>query len=180
MIHNAGTIEPIEKVEKVSPEAWENIIHTNLFSPFRLTQLLLNQLKGGRVLHIGSGAAYFPVVGWSGYCVSKAALAILRRCYQSEIYDPVFASVMPGIINTAMTAVIRNSAKTMAATQHQFHQNLYNQGHLIEPDTVGLFLAWLLLEVDKATYVAKEWDIYDTSHHESWLRAPHQVHQLDS
>lgn len=175
LIHNAGIIDPIEKITHIAPDAWENIIKSNLFAPFRLTQLLLPQLSGGRVLHIGSGAAYFPVVGWSAYCVSKAALAMLTRCYQAELTDPVFSSVMPGIVNTAMTASIRSASAAMEPKQLTFHQTLYQQGRLVEPETVALFLSWLLLDLDRADFASKEWDIYDMSHHEHWLKAPHQV-----
>lgn len=179
LIHSAGTIDPIAALQTIDPDAWEQIIQINLLAPFRLTQLLLPHLQGGRVLHMGSGAAYFPVVGWSGYCVSKAALAMLTRCAQSEIQDPAFASVMPGITQTAMTASIRDAANAMRADQHQFHQMLFDQDRLIQPGAVAAFLAWLLLEVDTQTFVSKEWDIYDTSHHKNWLRLPHQVPQLE-
>lgn len=179
LVHNAGTIRPIEKLDTVNLDEWENIIKTNVFSPLRLTQLLLNKLQGSRVLHIGSGAAYFPVVGWSGYCVSKAALSMLTRCCQAEMTHPIFSSVMPGIIDTAMTAEIRNSKEMMNPGEHHFHQSLYDTKRLIQPNTVGLFLAWLLRETDTATFASKEWDIYDTSHHGYWLKPPHVVFPLD-
>lgn len=179
MIHNAGIIHPIEKISSVNLNDWENIVKTNLFSPLRLTQLLLDNLQDSRVLHIGSGAAYIPIVGWSGYCVSKAALSMLTRCCQAEIKNPIFSSVMPGIIDTAMTAEIRNSKQEMSSTDYHFHHSLYDEKRLIQPRTVAVFLAWLLMETDEDTFVSKEWDIYDTSHHPYWLKPPHQVLPLD-
>ncbi|WP_347251723.1 SDR family NAD(P)-dependent oxidoreductase [Legionella sp.] len=174
LIHNAGIIEPIVSISAIDESAWHQIIATNLDAPLFLTQSLLDKLQHGRVLHIGSGAAYFPVVGWSGYCVSKAGLAMLTRCWQLENPHLAFASVMPGIIDTDMQGVIRH-AEFMETEKRNFFHTLKNENKLVSAETVALFLSWLLLDVDRATYVSKEWDIYDKSHHSFWLAAPHQV-----
>ena len=178
LIHNAGVIDPILPMQDVDEDTWRTVMETNLNAPFLLTQALLTQLKGGRVLHIGSGAAYFPVVGWSPYCVSKAALAMLTRCSQLEYQDIACASVMPGIVDTAMQASIRQAVK-MAPEKRAFFNTLKNKDQLISVETVALFLSWLLLDLDKTTYASKEWDIYDVSHHESWLKSPHRVPCLE-
>lgn len=174
LVHNAGIIEPIAPIESIQLAQWQQIMATNVEAPLFLSQLLLQQLRGGRVLNIGSGAAHFPVQGWTAYCVSKAALHMLTQSWQLECRDPLFASVMPGIIDTDMQAVIRQ-AESMAADKKQFFLDLYAQGRLVSPETVAAFLAWLLLAVEGAEYEAKEWDIYDSSHHEAWVQAPNHV-----
>jgi benzil reductase ((S)-benzoin forming) len=178
LIHNAGCIEPIESLKTLSIENFSAIMQLNLMAPFRITQNLMPYLSGARVLMIGSGAAHFPIQGWSGYCTSKAALHMLTRCYQAELDDPIFACVMPGIVATAMTEKIRQSKTAMNSKQHAFHQQLFDAGHLLNPNTVALFLRWLLLTVSPEEYVAQEWDIYDTSHHQFWLVPPHEVYPL--
>lgn len=174
LIHNAGTIEPLERIETVGVDEWEKLIQLNLFTPLRLTKALLPQLNGGKILHIGSGAAYFPIEGWSAYCVSKAGLAMLTRCLQLEIHDPAITSVMPGIADTNMTAIIRGS-NAMSSEQLAFHHRLYREKRLVSPETVAQFLTWLLLEIDHETFRSKEWDIYEASHHQHWLKPPHEV-----
>ncbi|MDX2347211.1 MAG: SDR family NAD(P)-dependent oxidoreductase [Legionella sp.] len=174
LIHNAGMIEPIAPMQKLSPDAWHEILEINLNAPFFLTQALHPKLTNGRVLHIGSGAAHFPVQGWAPYCVSKAGLAMLTRAWQLECPDMATASVMPGIVKTNMQAHIR-AAEHQAPDKQQFFQDLYDKNQLIMPETVASFLAWLLLNTNKAHYVSQEWDIYDTSHHAEWLKPPHQV-----
>ncbi|CDZ77437.1 Benzil reductase ((S)-benzoin forming) [Legionella massiliensis] len=174
LVHNAGTIQPISPIESISESAWQQILATNLNAPLFLTQLLIDKLKQGRVLHIGSGAAYFPVAGWSGYCVSKAALSMLTRCWQLEKPNLAMASVMPGIIDTDMQGLIRD-AQFMEEEKHDFFINLHRNGLLLSPATVGDFLCWLLLDIEPAVYSSKEWDIYDKSHHQYWLRAPNTV-----
>ncbi|MCH9756390.1 MAG: SDR family NAD(P)-dependent oxidoreductase [Gammaproteobacteria bacterium] len=178
LIHNAGAIEPIAPMKTLTPDAWQNIMDINLCAPFFLTQALYPRLINGRILHIGSGAAYFPIQGWAPYCVSKAGLAMLTRSWQLECPEVATASVMPGIVATEMQAHIRAS-ENMHPDKNQFFQTLNENNQLITPDTVAHFLTWLLLTIDKTRYVSQEWDIYETQHHVEWLKAPHQVPALE-
>ncbi|MGQ3888818.1 SDR family NAD(P)-dependent oxidoreductase [Legionella sp. CNM-1927-20] len=174
LVHNAGIIEPIAPITQITEQAWQQTLATNLNAPLFLTQLLIKKLNGGRVLTIGSGAAYFPVVGWTAYCVSKAALAMLTHCWQLECKTVSFASVKPGIIDTDMQALIRQS-HSMDNKELEFFKALKEQNRLVSPETVALFLSWLLLEVNQSDYGAEEWDIYTTHHHQFWLKKPHIV-----
>ena len=180
LIHNAGIVDPITPLAKLCESDWQHTLATNLTAPLFLTQQLLDQLKHGRILHIGSGAAHFPVSAWAAYCVSKAGLAMLTRCWQLELEgtDTAVASVMPGIIDTDMQAVIRK-AESMESMKLQFFHRLFTEKKLISADTVAQFLAWLLLTIPPKEYVSKEWDIYDKSHHSAWLKSPHCVPDLE-
>lgn len=174
LINNAGTIHPIAPISSLSSTEWFHALNTNLNPALVLPQKLATRLKQGRVLNIGSGAAYFAIKGWAAYCVSKAALAMLTRCWQLESESTAFASVMPGIIDTDMQAIARQS-KHMDAEQTRFYQQLQQTNRLISPETVAQFLVWLLLDIDSAHFSSKEWDIYDSSHHPFWLKEPHRV-----
>ncbi len=147
LVNNAGLIKPIESIDSISESSWQQILATNLNAPLFLTQLLLEKLKKGRILNIGSGAAYFPVAGWAGYCVSKAGLAMLTRCWQLEKPELAVASVMPGIIDTDMQGLIRN-ADCMEEEKLNFFKNLYQEKKLLSTETVAAFLCWLLLDTD--------------------------------
>lgn len=172
LIHNAGVIEPIVPVRQITLHAWQQVLSINLEAPLFLTQLLFAKLVQGRVLHIGSGAAHFPVRGWSAYCVSKAALAMLTQCWQLECQEVAFASVMPGIVDTDMQTYIRRS-NNMDAEKLKFFKTLQSSGQLISPATAAIFLHWLLCKIDKAEYIAREWDIYDATLHARWLPQEH-------
>ena len=178
LIHNAGTVEPISSIRTITETAFRQAMFTNLEGPLFLSQALLKQLIHGRVLHIGSGAAHFPVKGWTAYCVSKAALYMLTLCWQLECQEVAFTSVMPGIIDTDMQGLIRQ-ANEMDEDKLAFFKRLKEKHQLLHPDTVASFLCWLLLDVDKMLYVSKEWDIYDEAHHPLWLKHPHSVPQWD-
>lgn len=178
LINNAGTLEPLAALKDVEPDAWQNALNTNLNAALFLPQKLYTKLTLGRVLNIGSGAAYFATKGWGAYCVSKAALAMLSKCWQAESKSVAFASVMPGIIDTHMQELAR-SAVNPDHDKGNFYLRLKEHGRLVAPETVAEFLTWLLLDVDTKTYISKEWDIYDTKHHAAWLKPPHQVLHWD-
>lgn len=178
LIHNAGIIEPIKNIRRIKESEWQQIMATNLNAPLFLTQLLYNKLLNGRVLNISSGAAYFPVAGWTAYCTSKAALSMLTRCWQLESDSVVFASVMPGITDTDMQAKIRH-ASDMQPEKIEFFNRLHDDQQLVSPDTVARFLCWLLLDIDTTHFVSQEWDIYDQTHHSAWLISPYSVPPLE-
>ena len=160
LVHNAGVIDPILPMAELRDEDWRAVMATNLDAPFFLTKALMHQLEDARVLHVGSGAAYFPVVGWAPYCVSKAGLSMLTQCFQLEYPSLAIASVMPGIIDTAMQASIRASTH-MTKEKHDFFVDLKLKQQLLTVESVAAYLTWLLLDVEKSEYVSKEWDIYE-------------------
>lgn len=174
LVHNAGTVEPLVSINDIDETSWRQAMATNVEGPLFLNQLLKDKLMNGRVLHMGTAVAYFPVAGWTAYCVSKAALSMLTRCWQLECEGISFTSVMPGIIDTDMQAQIRNAA-CMDPEKRDFFKRLKEEERLVSPETVALFLCWLLLDVDNERYVSKEWDIYDQTHHQAWLVPPHIV-----
>jgi NAD(P)-dependent dehydrogenase (short-subunit alcohol dehydrogenase family) len=178
LVNNAGTLGPLVAIKDIQLEDWHQTMNTNLDAPLFLTQLLYEKLTHGRVLNIGSGAAYFAIKGWAAYCVSKAALAMLTQCCQLESDSIAFASVMPGIIHTGMQAIARTGVN-MDPEQVDFYMRLKQNNQLISPETAAEFLAWLLLAVDREHYASKEWDIYETTHHSSWLKPPFQVLHWD-
>lgn len=178
LVNNAGTLNPLNLLKDIDSNAWQHALNTNLNAALFFPQLLFDKLTNGRVLNISSGAAYFPIKGWGAYCVSKAALSMLTKCWQLESETIAFASVMPGIIDTNMQVVARSGANP-DGNQALFYQRLHHQNRLISPETAAEFLTWLLLDVDEKTYVSKEWDIYDITHHNAWLKPPHQVLHWD-
>lgn len=178
LIHNAGIIEPISPITDIDEASWHACMSTNVDAPLFLTQLLMDKLAHGRVLNISSGVAHFPVEGWAAYCVSKAALSMLTRCWRLESANIAFASVMPGIIDTNMQEKIRG-ASHMNTEKRDFFKQLKQNNRLLSPATVADFLCWLLLDINTSTYVSKEWDIYDTTHHSEWLIPPNIVPVLE-
>lgn len=174
IVHNAGIIDPMLPLIELPYQAWKKVMAVNVNVPLLLTQLLQHNITGGKVLHIGSGAAYLPIAGWGAYCTSKAALSMLTQCWQQEQPPFSVASVMPGIVDSYMQDQIRE-AIAMHPAKRAFFIRLKRENKLLTPATVACFLTWLLLECPSDVYVSKEWDIYDSSHHAEWLKHPHIV-----
>ena len=177
LINNAGVIRPMQLISQISLDEWRSVFAVNLEAPLFLMQLLQDKLHAARVLNVSSGAAYFPVVGWSAYCSSKAALSMLTKCMQVEYKDLAATSVKPGIIDTKMVAEICE-AQNMTDNKRDFFKVLKKENRLLTVETVACFLSWLLLDTDKDTYISQEWDIYDKSHHALWLKEPYFVPEI--
>lgn len=174
LVNNAGVIEPIVAIKDIERTDWLQALSTNLNPALFLTQKLYDKLHQGRVLNISSGVAYFPIKGWAAYCVTKAALSMLTRCWQVESEQVAFASVMPGIIDTHMQELARSDLN-IDKSQTTFYKQLKDSNRLLTVETVAQFLTWLMLDVNRERYGAQEWDIYETEHHKEWLKPPHQV-----
>lgn len=113
LINNAGVIEPIAPMAEVDPADWARQIAVNLngvFHGFRAALPVMLAQGGGTILTIGSGAAYNPLEGWSGYCASKAGAMMLTRAAHLEAGGRVrVLSLSPGTVATDMQAAIRAS-----------------------------------------------------------------------
>jgi NAD(P)-dependent dehydrogenase (short-subunit alcohol dehydrogenase family) len=113
LINNAGTIEPIAPIEAADPAAWSRQIDVNLkgvYHGMRAALPVMRRAGGGTIITVGSGAAYNPLEGWSGYCASKAGALMLTRAAHLEAGDAVrVLSLSPGTVATGMQVAIRQS-----------------------------------------------------------------------
>lgn len=172
LVHNAGVLEPVAPIERLTPAAWRHNQAVNVEGPLFLTRALLPRLTGGRVLHVSSGAAHQPRTGWAAYCTAKAGLHMLYRCLNEELADRglLCGSVRPGVVDTEMQTLIRGQGSEDFPDVERFRE-MHRQGQLHRPEEVGAFVAWLLLDCDDRAYPCQEWDLEDSSHWEHWKPA---------
>ena len=141
IVHNAGTISPIENMLDVSRDSWERAVNVNLIGVQDLTQSL-DSLIGGeshtRVVTISSGAAKRPLHGWSSYCVSKAGLDMWTRCLaeEGESENISALAIAPGIVDTGMQKEIRQADESSFPLLQNFI-DYHNNGELTNPDDVA-------------------------------------------
>jgi NAD(P)-dependent dehydrogenase (short-subunit alcohol dehydrogenase family) len=113
LINNAGVIDPIARIETADPGAWSRQIDVNLkgvFNGMHAALPVMRRAGSGTIITVGSGAAYNPLEGWSGYCASKAGAIMLTRAAHLEAGDVVrVLSLSPGTVATGMQASIRAS-----------------------------------------------------------------------
>ena len=114
-INNAATIVPIGPIGQIDDAAITATTHTNFISPMRITNTLcgLKKVKKLTVIHVSTGAARIPLVGWSLYCATKAAckmfFAVLEEQYKGS-KKVVVNQFDPGVIDTPMQKKIRQSS----------------------------------------------------------------------
>ena len=107
LINNAGTIDPIQRIEDSDPILWGRLIDINLkglYYGIRYALPFMKSNNGGTILNVGSGAASTPLEGWSHYCSSKAAVHHLTSClHKEEMRNGIRAlTLSPGTVATGM------------------------------------------------------------------------------
>src|SRR6185437_588185 len=82
LVNNAGVIE-FGSLLDCTCEDWHKMISVDLTGAFYCTQAAARQMieqgRGGRLLHIGSTASLFPAPVQAAYSVAKAGLLMLSR-----------------------------------------------------------------------------------------------------
>ena len=114
LVGNAAVIEPITHLEKADHNAWGQALDINVkgvFHGIRAAMPIMKASGGGTIITISSGAASHALEGWSSYCTSKAAAAMLTLCADKEGRDAGIRAMglSPGTVATQMQRKIKAS-----------------------------------------------------------------------
>ncbi len=153
IINNAAVLEPLARIADSDPMAWQHNLEINVLGPYLLTQAALPYLRRtqGRVINISSGAAVRPTAGWSAYCSSKAALNMFTAVLAEEEPDLVALAVRPGVVDTAMQAILRAQGhKAMKPEVYQRFIDYYQRQALLPPEKPARSIAALALQAPLA------------------------------
>ena len=109
LVNNASALgpTPMPYLSDYPPDAWEEVLRTNVTGPFLLTRALVGQMLargGGVVINVSSDAGVVGYPTWGAYGVSKAALDQLTRTWAAELEGTGVRvnCVDPGSMDTAM------------------------------------------------------------------------------
>jgi len=145
LINSAGLLGPIHRVGGQAPSEIAQAVTVNLQALLTLTNWFVSQTQGlpdRRVVHVSSGAARSPYVGWSIYCATKAAVDHYARCLalEAQAEGPSMGlrvcSLAPGVIDTDMQAEVRASSPTEFPNRPRF-EALKETGGLATPHAVA-------------------------------------------
>ncbi len=147
LVLNAGMLEPVLPVASLDASALEAHMRLNLLSPMLVAAGFLQATASSaslrRILAVSSGAARRGIAHWSAYCAAKAGLDGFVRALNAEqgIDGSVRAvSLAPGVIDTAMQAVIRG----IEAPSRERFLRLHADGQLTTPeDAAAAVLGYL-------------------------------------
>jgi len=120
LVNNAGRAPRVRAdLLEATEESFEELLRTNLQGPYFLTQAIArDQVERRRadpafapcIVFITSVSAKMASVNRGEYCVSKAGLSMAARLFAARLAEegiPVY-EVRPGIIDTDMTAAVRD------------------------------------------------------------------------
>tara|TARA_R110000751_G_scaffold95381_6_gene186449 strand:+ start:5014 stop:5781 length:768 start_codon:yes stop_codon:yes gene_type:complete len=112
LVNNAGTLGPIGHILETDMGEWIRTVEINLFGAFHCIRAFAPLFVSSKacVVNISSGASEKAMEGWSTYCASKAALAMVTRSLALEASDTCLAyGLQPGLVDTQMQSRIRAS-----------------------------------------------------------------------
>jgi len=115
LVNNAGITED-DLFIRMKPEAWTNVIRTNLDSAFHITQEVVKKMirtRWGRIINISSIVGLMGNAGQVNYASSKAALIGFTKSLALEIgsRNVTVNAIAPGYIQTAMTDALGDEAR---------------------------------------------------------------------
>jgi NAD(P)-dependent dehydrogenase (short-subunit alcohol dehydrogenase family) len=136
LVHNSGTIQPIQTIATLHVADLKKLFDINLFSAIELIQLCLPMLRESRgsIILVSSGAAIKAYHGWIPYCCSKGALNMLAEGLSLE--EPLITTIAlrPGVVDTEMQTEIRTNGKgAMNDTMYEKFINLKESNELLDP-----------------------------------------------
>ena len=115
LVNNAGITED-DLFIRMKPEAWTNVLRTNLDSAFHISQEVVKKMiraRWGRVINISSVVGLMGNPGQANYASSKAALIGFTKSLALEIgsRNVTVNAVAPGFVSTAMTDALSEEAR---------------------------------------------------------------------
>jgi 3-oxoacyl-[acyl-carrier protein] reductase len=116
LVNNAGITDD-DLFLRMKPDAWMNVMRTNLDSAFHITQEIVKKMiraRWGRIINISSVVGLMGNPGQVNYASSKAALIGFTKSLALEIgsRNVTVNAVAPGFISTSMTDALGDEART--------------------------------------------------------------------
>lgn len=114
LVNNAGIIHD-DLFIRLEPEAWQDVLRTNLGGTYnfcRAVAYTLMKQRRGRIINISSIAADHANPGQSNYAASKGAINAFTRALAVELAsrNVTVNAVAPGFVETDMSEAVRNKA----------------------------------------------------------------------
>ncbi|HKQ36440.1 MAG TPA: 3-ketoacyl-ACP reductase [Verrucomicrobiae bacterium] len=121
LVNNAGVAPEVRAdILEASEESFDRLININVKGPYFLTQLIAKWMieqRSGKIVTISSVSAYAASRNRGDYCIAKAALSMITPLYAARLAEHGIRvyEIRPGIIETDMTAVVKDKYDKLIA-----------------------------------------------------------------
>jgi len=148
LVNNAGVTED-NLILRMSRDAWDRVLATNLTGVFLLTQAIVKSMvrkRYGRIVNVTSVVGLMGNAGQANYAASKAGLIGLTKSVARELAsrNVTCNAVAPGFVATAMTDRMTDEAKAKLSGEIPLER-------LGTPEDIAAAVAFLASE--EASYV---------------------------
>jgi 3-oxoacyl-[acyl-carrier protein] reductase len=133
----------------MSPEAWREVLETNLFGAFYAIKAVTRPMlkaRGGRIINITSVSGQAGQMGQANYSSAKAGLIGLTKATARELASRGITcnAIAPGFVDTELTASLGEEWRTKILEQTPL-------GRFGQPDEIAAAVAFLAS--DEASYI---------------------------
>jgi 3-oxoacyl-[acyl-carrier protein] reductase len=148
LVNNAG-VRADGLLMRMSDDAWDQVLETNLTGTFRATRLAIRHMtrqRWGRVINITSVVGVIGNAGQANYAAAKAGIIGFTRSVAREVAPRgvTVNAVAPGFVLTEMTETLRDDQK-------QAIQQMIPLGRYASPEEIAPTVAFLASEA--AAYI---------------------------
>ena len=148
LVNNAGITRDC-LLHKMTLPLWEDVLRTNLFSLFHMTQPLVDGMKAtgwGRIINISSINALKGQRGQTNYCAAKAGVIGFTKALAQEVATSGITvnAIAPGYMDTEMVRAVPEAIVQTITSQIPMK-------HLGQPDDIAHMVCFLAS--DKADYI---------------------------
>jgi 3-oxoacyl-[acyl-carrier protein] reductase len=115
LVNNAG-ITRDDLIMRMTPDAWRDVLETNLFGAFWMTKAITRPMlkaRGGRIVNITSVSGQAGQMGQANYSSAKAGLIGLTKATARELASRGITvnAVAPGFVLTELTQDLPDALK---------------------------------------------------------------------
>ena len=148
LVNNAGITRDMLAM-RLSDEAWDAVIETNLTAVFRLTRAVLRPMmkqRFGRIINMSSVVGAMGNAGQANYAAAKAGMIGLTKTLARELAGRgvTVNAVAPGFVRTEMTAAMSEDALKQGVST-------VPMGRMAEPEEIAEAVCFLA--GDRAAYI---------------------------